>query len=92
MVDGLREPLQAELLLLGLRYAVDGLRDAELLLVLRFAVDGLGLEDAALRLPACAPVPARFEAVAVDRPRAWLLVTRLDPELAPYFCATLELL
>lgn len=106
-VDGLREPLKAELPPL-LRLAVDGLRAAELPPALRFAVDALGLadalpvprlavdalglEDALPRLPACAPVPARFEAVADEWPRAWLLVTRLEPELAPCFCATLELL
>lgn len=80
-VEGLREPLKAELfpvlrlavdglraavLLLALRLAVDGLRSAVLRGVLRFADAGPGLEAAVLRLPACAPVAARFEAVAPE--------------------------
>lgn len=85
--DGLREPLRAELLP---RFAVEGLRAAELLP--RFAVDALVLGFAAERLPPCAPVPARFEAVAFECPRAWLLVTRFEPELAPFLRATSGLL
>ena len=36
------------------------------------------------------PAPARFVVPAVDRPRAWSLVTRFEPEPAPNFCAVPE--
>jgi len=95
---GLREPLRAERLLL--RFAVEGLREAEL--PLRFAEDGLRAAVLLLRfaaeapvparLPAIVPLPARFEAAAEEYPRAWLLVTRLEPALAPFLRATSELL
>ena len=100
-VDGLREPLKAELLLLRLRFAAaglpplllrsetDGLRKPVLLFRARSEVDGRVLGVAIPRSLDCKP-DARLDGAAAARPRAWSRVTRLDPLLAPYFFATSE--
>lgn len=84
-VDGLREPLIAEL---PPRSVAAGLREAELLLRLRSVADAAGFEGIELRSLDDAPALLRLLAEADERPLASLLVTRLEPELAPNFCAT----